>query len=104
MSDFDRNLFSSSDDKNNQGVAVNSTFVFSNDKFKFGSAGLGRLNVITSYSIHYTKLYDVGIFQANFKLGIFMMLIVSMFEYAWRPFFLNNAKEPNAKQIFSRVV
>ncbi len=46
----------------------------------------------------------VGIFQANFKLGIFMMLIVSMFEYAWRPFFLNNAKEPNAKQIFSRVM
>lgn len=46
----------------------------------------------------------VGIFQANFKLGIFMMLIVSMFEYAWRPFFLNNAKEPNAKQIFSKVM
>ena len=46
----------------------------------------------------------VGIFQANFRLGIFMMLIVSMFEYAWRPFFLNNAKEPNAKQIFSKVM
>ncbi len=46
----------------------------------------------------------VGIFQANFKLGIFMMLIVSMFEYAWRPFFLNNAREPDAKQIFSKVM
>lgn len=46
----------------------------------------------------------VGIFQANFRLGIFMMLIVSMFEYAWRPFFLNNAKEPDAKQIFSKVM
>lgn len=46
----------------------------------------------------------VGIFQANFRLGIFMMLIVSMFEYAWRPFFLNNAKEPNAKQLFSKVM
>jgi O-antigen/teichoic acid export membrane protein len=46
----------------------------------------------------------VGIFQANFKLGIFMMLIVSMFEYAWRPFFLNNAKAPDAKQIFSKVM
>jgi len=46
----------------------------------------------------------VGIFQANFRLGIFMMLIVQMFEYAWRPFFLNNASEPNAKEIFSKVM
>jgi O-antigen/teichoic acid export membrane protein len=46
----------------------------------------------------------VGIFQANYRLGIFMMLIVSMFEYAWRPFFLSNAKEENAKEIFARVL
>lgn len=46
----------------------------------------------------------VGIFRANFSLGIFMMLIVAMFEYAWRPFFLNNAREPDAKQIFSKVM
>ena len=32
------------------------------------------------------------------------MLIVSMFEYAWRPFFLSNAKEENAKEIFARVL
>jgi O-antigen/teichoic acid export membrane protein len=49
--------------------------------------------------------YDaVGVFQANYRLGIFMMLIVSMFEYAWRPFFLSNAKEPDAKELFSRVL
>lgn len=46
----------------------------------------------------------VGIFQANFRLGIVMWLVVSMFEYAWRPFFLNNAKEPNAREIFSKVL
>lgn len=46
----------------------------------------------------------VGIYTANYKLGIFMMLIVSMFEFAWRPFFLNNAKEPDAKLIFSKVM
>ncbi|MBK9334347.1 MAG: oligosaccharide flippase family protein [Ignavibacteria bacterium] len=46
----------------------------------------------------------VGIYTANYKLGIFMMLIVSMFEFAWRPFFLNNAKEPDAKRIFSKVL
>jgi len=46
----------------------------------------------------------IGIFQANLRLAIIMSLIVQMFEYAWRPFFLNNAKEPNAKQIFSKIM
>ena len=51
-----------------------------------------------------TDVQTVGIYNANYKLGIFMMLIVSMFEYAWRPFFLNNAKEPEAKALFSRIL
>jgi O-antigen/teichoic acid export membrane protein len=46
----------------------------------------------------------VGIYGANYKLGIFMMLFVSMFQYAWQPFFLNNAKEANAKEIFAKVL
>src|SRR3989304_3879372 len=51
-----------------------------------------------------TDTKTVGIYNANYKLGIFMMLVVSMFEYAWRPFFLNNAKEPDAKELFSKVM
>lgn len=46
----------------------------------------------------------VGIYNANYKLGIFMMLVVSMFEYAWRPFFLNNAKKPGAKELFAKIL
>jgi len=46
----------------------------------------------------------VGIYRANYKLGIFMMLFVSMFQYAWQPFFLNNAREENAKELFSKVL
>ena len=46
----------------------------------------------------------VGVYQINYKLGIFMMLFVSMFQYAWQPFFLHNAKEKNAKEIFSKVL
>ncbi|MCF8241120.1 MAG: oligosaccharide flippase family protein [Melioribacteraceae bacterium] len=46
----------------------------------------------------------VGIYQANYKLGIFMMLFVSMFQYAWQPFFLTNAQEKNAKDIFAKVL
>ncbi|CUS96976.1 lipopolysaccharide biosynthesis protein [Candidatus Chrysopegis kryptomonas] len=46
----------------------------------------------------------VGIYQANYRLGIFMMLFVSMFDYAWRPFFLKNAGREDAKLIFSKVM
>ncbi len=46
----------------------------------------------------------VGIYQANYRLGIFMMLFVSVFEFAWRPFFLQTAKEENAKFVFSKIM
>lgn len=51
-----------------------------------------------------TNEATLGIYRANYKLGIFMMLFVSMFQYAWQPFFLTNAKEENAKKIFSKVL
>ncbi|MBI5474481.1 MAG: polysaccharide biosynthesis C-terminal domain-containing protein [Ignavibacteriae bacterium] len=51
-----------------------------------------------------TDLATVGVFQANYRLGVFMMLIVSMFDFAWRPFFLSHAKEPDAKAMFARVL
>lgn len=51
-----------------------------------------------------TDLKTVGIYKANYKLGIFMMLFVNMFQYAWQPFFLQNAKDPRAKEMFSKVL
>jgi O-antigen/teichoic acid export membrane protein len=45
-----------------------------------------------------------GIYQANYRLGIFMMLIVSMFDFAWRPFFLTHAPDPDARKLFARVL
>lgn len=45
----------------------------------------------------------VGIYQANYRLGIFMMLLVSMFDFAWRPFFLTHARDEDARPLFARV-
>jgi O-antigen/teichoic acid export membrane protein len=53
--------------------------------------------------VHLVGLADVGIYQANFKIGVFMMLIVSMFDQAWRPFFLAHAKEAQAPTLYARV-
>ena len=51
-----------------------------------------------------TSTSTLGIYSSNYKLGIFMMLFVTMFNYAWQPFFLTNAKEENAKQLFSKIL
>jgi O-antigen/teichoic acid export membrane protein len=51
-----------------------------------------------------TNLAVVGVYQANYRLGIFMMLVVSMYDYAWRPFFLSHAAEPGAKELFARAL
>ncbi len=45
----------------------------------------------------------VGVYQANYRLGILMMLLVSMFDYAWRPFYLAHYKDADAKPMFARV-
>ncbi len=50
-----------------------------------------------------TNDQTVGIYQANYRLGIFMMLVVSMFDYAWKPFFFSQSKEENAKILFARI-
>ena len=46
----------------------------------------------------------VGVYQANYKLGIFMMLFVSMFDQAWRPFFIERADKEDAPKLFARIL
>lgn len=45
----------------------------------------------------------VGMYQTNFRLAIPMMMFVTVFEYAWKPFYLNHREDPDAKALFSRV-
>jgi O-antigen/teichoic acid export membrane protein len=52
----------------------------------------------------FTNDSNVGIYQANYRLGIFMNLVTSMFDYAWKPFFLSHANDDNAKTLFARVL
>ena len=47
--------------------------------------------------------YVVSVFGTAYKLAIFMMLVSQMFRYAWQPFFLNRAADPDARDLFSRV-
>ena len=46
----------------------------------------------------------VGIYQANYRMAIFMQLVINMFDTAWRPFFLQRANKEGAPQVFARVL
>ncbi len=46
----------------------------------------------------------VGIYQANYRLGIFMMMVVNMFDSAWRPFFLQRGYRPDSRNLFARIL
>ncbi|MBI3552460.1 MAG: oligosaccharide flippase family protein, partial [Elusimicrobia bacterium] len=46
----------------------------------------------------------VGLYQANYRLGIFMMMVVNMFDASWRPFFLQRAAKAGAGKVFGRVL
>jgi O-antigen/teichoic acid export membrane protein len=47
---------------------------------------------------------QAGIYSINYKLGIPMMMMVSVFEYAWKPFYLSHHKDKDAKQLFARIL
>ncbi|MDA8130039.1 MAG: oligosaccharide flippase family protein [Elusimicrobia bacterium] len=70
-------------------------------------AGLGSMAVQVidrPIMLKLTNEATLGIYQAAYRLGIFMMLIVSMFDQAWRPFFIERASRPEAPGLFARVL
>jgi O-antigen/teichoic acid export membrane protein len=50
-------------------------------------------------------LDTLGVYQANYRMGIAMMVLVSVFDYAWRPFFLRQyaTRGDDARPLFARV-
>ena len=48
--------------------------------------------------------HDVVTYQVNYRLGIPMMIFVTVFEYAWKPFYLSHYNEINAKLLFARIL
>lgn len=47
---------------------------------------------------------QLGLYAVNYKLGIIMMLLVSVFEYAWKPFYLSNYKDKDSNELFARIL
>jgi O-antigen/teichoic acid export membrane protein len=47
---------------------------------------------------------SIGLYQINAKLAVPMLLLVTVFDYAWKPFFLTHYNDNDAKPLFSRVL
>ena len=70
-------------------------------------AGVGAMMVQVIDRPLMLRLTDeatVGVYQANYRLGIFMLLVVNMFDQAWRPFFLERAEEKGSSTLFAKVL
>ena len=46
----------------------------------------------------------LGIYHAARKLGVGMLIFVTMFRQAWQPFFLETSREENPRPLFARVL
>ncbi len=46
----------------------------------------------------------VGVYGANYKLAVFMTLYIQMFKYAVEPFFFEQAKNSDAKTMYSTIL
>ena len=45
----------------------------------------------------------VGLYSASYRLGIFMLIIVMAFKFAWQPYYLKQADNEDAPQLFART-
>lgn len=57
----------------------------------------------TLYGSSYSGEDIVGIYSANYKLAVFMLLLVQMFRMAWQPFFMRESGDKSAPEIFSKT-
>ncbi|KAF0131902.1 MAG: polysaccharide biosynthesis protein [Bacteroidetes bacterium] len=49
-------------------------------------------------------MVQLGIYGANYKLGVLMTLFIQMFRYAAEPFFFAEAEKKDAPELFARVM
>ena len=54
-------------------------------------------------SEHFATLREVGLYSMGATFGLGLKLFLSAFEYAWTPFFLGVMKEPDAKDIYTKI-
>ncbi len=70
---------------------------------KMDSETLTTLYGLAADGSAYTGKDIVGIYSAGYKIAVVMLLFVTVFRYAWQPFFMRKSDEEEAPKIFSET-
>ena len=82
---------------NGIGFAINEVI----DRFFLNMMDAQTIEAI--YGLPYSSEDITGIYNACYKISVFMLLLVQMFRLAWQPFFMRHAKSETAPKLFSQV-
>jgi O-antigen/teichoic acid export membrane protein len=70
---------------------------------RFFIKGMSPEAIETIYGAGVSAEYLVGIYNACYKLAVFMLLLVQMYRMAWQPFFMRQSDDPEAPQVFAKA-
>lgn len=70
---------------------------------RFFLKGMSETSILSIYGEALTSDYIVGIYNACYKLAVFMLLLVQMFRMAWQPFFMRQSDQKDAPELFAQT-
>lgn len=70
---------------------------------RFFIMGMAPSAIESVYGAGISAEYLVGIYNACYKLAVFMLLLVQMFRMAWQPFFMRKSDDEEAPKLFART-
>ncbi len=70
---------------------------------RFWLSRMDPADILRLYGEGVTAADVTGYYNAVYKLGVFMLLLVQMFRMAWQPFFMKHATSADAPDLFGRV-
>lgn len=70
---------------------------------RFFLKGMSEASIISVYGEAFTSEHIVGVYNACYKLAVFMLLLVQMFRMAWQPFFMRQSEDEDAPQLFAQT-
>lgn len=59
--------------------------------------------ILAVYQVPWSAEEITGIYNACYKLAVFMLLIIQMFRLAWQPFFMRHGFEKDSPELFASV-
>src|SRR5690606_34871742 len=70
---------------------------------RFFLKGMSSEAIFNIYGEAFTPEHIVGVYNACYKLAVFVLLLVQMFRMAWQSFFMRQFDQPEAPALFAQA-